>query len=276
MVLRATPRSATTRAAGRCPRRRRRASSGCAPSRRAGRAATASAPGRPASAAPRRRAGPLASLAHSTRASFLRQLGGHAGARDWDGRALALAGGPTPRRGADALIGLAADALGVGRFAASARRCSGRASRARRASAPRAAAGAAGVGRAPSWRWPAATAPDAVRHAERAVELAATLGVGAARREVQVVLAAALCSAGELEASRRVADAALSAHRAPRSGPAALGVGLPARRHRQRRRDRRPRCVAIRDACAARCVAAGGVWSAPLNVVTPFGSLLFS
>lgn len=62
-------------------------------------------------------AGPLASLAHSTQGSLLRQLGWHTLARGWDGRALALAGADR-EAGADALIGLAADALGVGRFAA--------------------------------------------------------------------------------------------------------------------------------------------------------------
>ena len=65
------------------------------------------------------RVGRLASLAHSTQASFLRQLGWHDRARGWDGRALAVAGDDLEGRG-DALIGLAADALGVGRFAASA------------------------------------------------------------------------------------------------------------------------------------------------------------
>ena len=65
------------------------------------------------------RVGPVVSLAHSTRASFLRQLGWHARARGWDGRASALAGADLEAH-ADALIGLAADALGVGRFAASA------------------------------------------------------------------------------------------------------------------------------------------------------------
>ena len=38
------------------------------------------------------RSGPLVSLAHSTRASFLRQLGWHDRARRWDGRATAVAG----------------------------------------------------------------------------------------------------------------------------------------------------------------------------------------
>jgi hypothetical protein len=68
-------------------------------------------------------AGGLASLALSTRASFLRQLGGHRAARGWDGRALALAGtdgASTVEPAVDALVGLAADALGVGRLAASA------------------------------------------------------------------------------------------------------------------------------------------------------------
>ena len=37
------------------------------------------------------RVGRLASLAHSTQASFLRQLGWHDRARGWDGRALAVA-----------------------------------------------------------------------------------------------------------------------------------------------------------------------------------------
>src|SRR5512135_1162379 len=46
------------------------------------------------------RGGPLVSLAHSTRASFLRQLGWHDRARGWDGRALALAGSD-PEAGAD-------------------------------------------------------------------------------------------------------------------------------------------------------------------------------
>lgn len=64
-------------------------------------------------------AGRLASLGMSTQGSFVRQLGWHTVARRWDGRALALAGAD-PEAGADALIGLAADALGVGRFAAAA------------------------------------------------------------------------------------------------------------------------------------------------------------
>src|SRR3981189_1777126 len=88
------------------------------------RAVAAGGPGRYGSAmtAPAgllQRGGPLVSLVHSTRASFLRQLGWHDRARRWDGLAMAMAG-LDPEAGADALIGLAADALGVGRFAASA------------------------------------------------------------------------------------------------------------------------------------------------------------
>ncbi|WP_206518021.1 hypothetical protein [Rhodococcus sp. X156] len=56
----------------------------------------------------------LASLASSTRASHLRQLGGHTAAKPWDGRALLLAGSAPEAAAArcDALLGLAADALG--------------------------------------------------------------------------------------------------------------------------------------------------------------------
>jgi len=147
--------------------------------------------------------GPLASLAHSTRASFLRQLGWHNRARGWDGRALALAGSD-PEAGADALIGLAADALGVGRLAASAAAlqrggeliCGSRLPvRLAWVSAELAMAGGEGA--------------RAVGHAERAVELAVALGSARHAVKSEVVRAAALCSAGELDASREVADAAL-------------------------------------------------------------------
>ena len=70
------------------------------------------------------RVGRLASLANSTQASFLRQLGRHDEARGWDGRALASAGGDVEGM-TDALIGLAADALGVRRFAAWSAPCRG-------------------------------------------------------------------------------------------------------------------------------------------------------
>ena len=103
-------------------------------------------------------AGGLASLALSTRASFLRQLGGHRAARGWDGRALALAGtdgASTVEPAVDALVGLAADALGVGRLAASAtllERADAELARVRRGWR------SGGPGWVPNWRWRPATA----------------------------------------------------------------------------------------------------------------------
>jgi hypothetical protein len=153
--------------------------------------------------------GPLLSLAHSTRGSFLRQLGWHAVARGWDGRALALAG-DDPEARADALIGLAADALGVGRFAAAATLL------ARVDLTPGAVPDRLPVRRG----WVAAELAmasgdgrTAVRHAEAAVGLAKAMAPASARHRVKsdVVLAAALCSAGNLERARAVADAALQA-----------------------------------------------------------------
>jgi hypothetical protein len=109
--------------------------------------------------------------------------------------------------GADALIGLAADALGVGRFAASAAALR-RAGELLTGSVPprlpvRLAWVSAELAMA---RGDGATA---VRHAGRAVELAASFGSARHAVKSDVILAAALCSAGEIEASRRVADAAL-------------------------------------------------------------------
>jgi hypothetical protein len=147
-----------------------------------------------------------ASLAHSTHASFLRQLGWHGKARGWDGRALTLAG-DDPEAAADALTGLAADALGVGRLAVSATllaRAEPFVARAphrlavRRAWVAAELAMAGGEGRV------------AVRNAETAVELAATMPDAARHRaKSQVVLAAALCSDGAHDRARAVADAAL-------------------------------------------------------------------
>ncbi|MGY4653390.1 hypothetical protein [Mycobacterium sp. URHB0021] len=152
--------------------------------------------------------GPLVSLATSTGASFLRQLGRHAEARGRDGRAWALADGDV-EAGVDALIGLAADALGIGRFAASAAAL-GRARDLLTDDAPprlvvRLAWVSAELAMA---RGEGATA---VRTAERAVELAAALGSSRHDLKSNVVLAAALCSAGDVESSRHLADAALQA-----------------------------------------------------------------
>jgi hypothetical protein len=149
------------------------------------------------------RRGPLVSLAHSTRASFLRQLGWHDRARGWDGRALALAGSDR-QAGADALIGLAADALGVGRFAASA------------TALQRAAELVTGPRLPVRLAWVSAElamargeGASAVGHAERAVERAAAFGSARHALKSEVIKAAALCSSGDIDASRRVADAAL-------------------------------------------------------------------
>jgi tetratricopeptide (TPR) repeat protein len=154
----------------------------------------------------RERGGPLVSLAHSTRASFLRQLGWHDRARGWDGRAIALAGSD-PEAGADALIGLAADALGVGRFAASATALGRAAELLTRSAPPRLPVRLAWVSAELAMaRGEGATA---VAHAERAVELAAAFGSARHALKSNVVRAAALCSAGKIDESRRLADAAL-------------------------------------------------------------------
>jgi hypothetical protein len=202
-------------------------------------------------------AGPLASLAHSTRASFLRQLGWHARARRWDGRAVALAGEDL-EAGADALIGLAADALGVGRFAASA---------AALARATDLLTGAAPARLAARLAWVSAElamargdGATAVGHGQRAVDLAARLGSARHTLKSDVIVAAALCSAGELEPARRIADAALE-----RSGDLGMiplrwalasllaDIGSASRSTAE--------VAAIRDAAADTVRRRGGVWS---------------
>jgi hypothetical protein len=164
---------------------------------------------------PDRQATRLVSLAHSTQGSLLRQLGWHTLARGWDGRALALADAD-PEARADALIGLAADALGVGRFAAAAMLLT----RADAALAPAELPDHVADRLAVRRRWVAAelamAAGDgatALRHAEEAVELAQAMAVASARHRVKsdVVLAAALCSAGATERARTVAQTALQA-----------------------------------------------------------------
>lgn len=153
----------------------------------------------------------LTSLALSTRASFLRQLGWHWQAHDWDGRAWARAAGD-PEAAADALIGLAADALGVGRLAASADllgRAAGLVEQ--HPQPPRLQIRLAWV-RA-ELAMAAGEGPAAVGHARRGVELAQS-GLPLLRRhrvKSDVVLAAALCCAGDLAGSRATARAALDA-----------------------------------------------------------------
>jgi hypothetical protein len=201
--------------------------------------------------------GPLASLAHSARASFLRQLGWHGLARGWDGRALALAGADAEAAG-DALTGLAADALGVGRLAASATLLA-RADPFVPLAPPRLAVRRAWV--TAELAMFGGDGDGAVRNAEVAVELAASTLHDAARHRAksQVVLAAALCSAGEVDRARDVAAAALeltgSLGLVPlRWALACLLIDLA---------DTDGRAVelrGIRDDCACRVEHWGGTW----------------
>jgi hypothetical protein len=198
-------------------------------------------------------AAPLASLAHSTGGSFLRQLGWHRVARGWDGRALALAG-EEPEARADALLGLAADALGVGRLAASAALLE-------RADEPVAAAGQRLAVRR---GWVAAelamAGGDPATAVRSAVELAAGQSSARHRAKSDVVLAAALCTAGALDQARTIGDAALD--RTGRLGLvplrwAAAGLLLDLQSPTHTTEELRH----IRDECAQRVRHAGGVWN---------------
>lgn len=160
----------------------------------------------------RQPAGRLASLAASTRASFLRQTGWHDLARGWDGRAAALSGDDA-ECGLDALIGLAADALGVGRFQASAALLE-------RAQARYAQADGLPARLAIRMEWVRAElamatgdGDTALGHARRGVALAESALPGLRRHRVKsdVVLAAALCSAGDQDGAREVGALALAA-----------------------------------------------------------------
>lgn len=147
----------------------------------------------------------LASLAHSATASLLRQLGWHQRARRWDGLALRSAGDDEAR--ADAIVGLAADALGVGRYAASATLLAQ--ARLLPGGCPRQPVRLAWV--SAELAMVTGAGADAVRYAHDAVELAAADGVSARHRvKSEVVLAAALCAAGRLDESRLAADRALT------------------------------------------------------------------
>lgn len=211
-------------------------------------------------------AGPLASLAHSTHGSFLRQLGWHTLARRWDGRAFALAG-QDPEAGADALVGLAADALGVGRFGVAERLLARSDALLDGAELPAVTADRLAVRR----RWVGAELAmasgdgvTAVSRAQEAVELAQVMTGASARHRVKsdVVLAAALCSSGAIERARDVAQQALET-----TGPLGLrplrwalacllidtgSVTVEAQGLRE--------LVEIRDICAGEVQRAGGIW----------------
>ena len=154
--------------------------------------------------------GRMSALAAAALASFLRQQGWHEQAAHWDGRAFVDAAGDA-EAAVDALTGLAADALGVGRLAASAallqraRLLHDRADGA----PPRLAVRLAWV--SAELAMAAGDGQSAVAHARRAVELVSPLAPALRRHAVksQVVLAAALCSAGDREGSREVADTAV-------------------------------------------------------------------
>lgn len=199
----------------------------------------------------------LVSLAHSTRASFLRQLGRHAEARSCDGRALLLAGHDLEAT-ADALIGLAADALGVGRFATASRALQ-RATdftsstprlrvRVREAWVSAELAMARGEGET------------AVGHAERAVAVARDFGSARHAVKSSVVLAAAQCCSGDLDAARMLAEAALEETARLELIPlrwavARLLIDIGSKRYSPQEMNR------LRDDCADTVRQRGGVWS---------------
>jgi hypothetical protein len=197
----------------------------------------------------------FASLVHSTRASFTRQLGGHAAARAWDGRAWAAAGKDSDA-GADALIGLAADALGVGRFALSARLL-------RRVPDVEATSQRIAV----RFEWVSAElcmatgqAAPAIGHAENAVGLAKAMGSTRHAVKSEVVRAAALCCSGEIDACRAVADSALGMARSHGLVPltwalACLLADVGSAAHGP------AEIGALRDDAAATVRRRGGAWS---------------
>lgn len=205
------------------------------------------------------------SLALSTQASFLRQQGWHRRAAGLDGRANAVAGGDADgdsEAGVDALAGLAADALGVGRLAAAAvllDRAVGRHGRADDPP-PRLAVRLAWV-RA-ELAMAGADGRLACSAASEAVELAGAAAPALHRHRIksEVVLAAALCCAGDLPASRRVADAALDDTETARLVPlrwalACLLGGIGSAGHSP------AEVAAIRDRSAMFVTRHGGRWN---------------
>ncbi|ULE33753.1 hypothetical protein [Mycobacterium sp. IDR2000157661] len=197
----------------------------------------------------------LVSLAHSTWASFLRQLGGHTEARSWDGRAVVL-GRLDPEATADALIGLAADALGVGRLAASSTALQRAGDVAR--GTPRLRVRQAWV--SAELAMVRGEGPPAVDHAERAVAHARDFGSARHAVKSSLVLAAARCSCGDLDTARSVADTALE--ETDRLGMiplrwalASLLVDIGSARHSPEE------MVRLRDDCAITVRQRGGLWS---------------
>lgn len=211
-------------------------------------------------------AGRWSSLAHSAHGSFLRQLGWHGLARRWDGRALAVAGDDIEAR-CDALTGLAADALGIGRFAVAATLLD-RLSQPEFVDADTDADGP--VGRlAVRQQWVRAElamvtgdGAAAVRHAREAVERAAAQPGQRHRIKSTVVLAAALCAAGDVEGARLVGAQALAQSAdyglIPLRWASAcllIDIGTVTVAPQQVRK-----LIEIRDICADQFSRNGGIW----------------
>ncbi|MFD9549509.1 hypothetical protein ACFWBG_19110 [Nocardia salmonicida] len=148
----------------------------------------------------------LRSLVESTRGSLLRQLGDHAGAAAFDGRAAAIALGATGAARAEALAdaytGLAADALGTGRLAL-ARTLLERVRPLLADAPPRAEV---------RWHWVRAEtalaggeASEALGHAVEAVDLAAALPSVRHRVKSALLVAAATAATGDLARSAELA-----------------------------------------------------------------------
>ena len=100
----------------------------------------------------------------------------------------------------------------------------------------------------------------AVEHAERAVEHAPSFGSVRHTLKSNVVLAAALCCVGDLDGSRRVADAALDETERQGMIPlrwalASLLVGIGSATHSE------AEVLAVRGTSADTVRSRGGVWA---------------
>lgn len=208
----------------------------------------------------RRARGSLLSLAHSTRASFLRQLGWHRLARVADGRAWALvAHQPDAAQArADALVGLAADALGIGRFGVAHRLLERAAADTENSGMSRQRVRLAWV--SAELAMVSGRGEESVAHAERARELVTDLGSPRHAVKTDVVYSAALCSAGRFDDSRRVGDSALDRARQFGLVPLtwALGCLLSDIGSAEYSREA---TAQIRDAAAATVRDRGGRWA---------------
>ncbi|MCX2932471.1 hypothetical protein ORI20_19535 [Mycobacterium sp. CVI_P3] len=209
----------------------------------------------------------LTSLSYSTAASLLRQLGGHRVAAGWDGRALALAQAAVDdpmglQAGVDAAVGLAADALGVGRLAASARLLERAGEMMCRAEAPPPRLTIRMAWVSAELAMAAGRGEDAVTHARHGVEVAESALPALRRHRVKsdVVLAAALCCAGSVDSARDIADAALGDTQT--YGLVPLRWALACLLADINSATLTPQDVsAIRDECAGVITRRGGRWS---------------